>query len=142
MVRKLKESISKLCAELVVTKNANNLLLNRLTILERQCWENAQYPRREGLDIVGIPREVFGEVLEQNVLKVFGKLGCDVSPYRIEACHRVGRITDALMVMFSKRNSAYQYSYVRQSYKPIVLLSVSIVLRVVPKDLLDYFSDF
>ena len=113
MVRKLKESISKLNVELAVTKNANNLLLNRLTTLERQCWENAQYSRREGLDIVGIPREVFGEVLEQNVLKVFGKLGCDISPYRIEACHCVGRTIDAVMVVFSKRNSAYQYSYVR-----------------------------
>ena len=113
MVRKLKESISKLNVELAVTKNANNLLLNRLTTLERQCWENAQYSRQEGLDIVGIPREVFGEVLEQNVLKVFGKLGCDISPYRIEAWHCVGRTTDAVMVVFSKRNSAYQYSYVR-----------------------------
>ena len=38
--------------------------------------------------------------------------------------------------------SAYQYSYVRQSYKPIIILSVSIVLRVVWKVLLDYFSGF
>ena len=90
-VRKLNESISKLHAELAVTKNVNNLLLTRLNTLERQCWANAQYSRRECLDIVGIPREVSGEVLEEKVLNIFGKLGCDISPDRIEACHHVGR---------------------------------------------------
>ena len=46
-VRKLNESILRLHAELAVTKNANNLLFTRLTTLERQCWANAQYLRRE-----------------------------------------------------------------------------------------------
>ena len=73
-VRKLNESILKVHAELAVTKNANNLLLTRLTILERQCWANAQYSRRECLDIVGIPREVSEEVLEEKVLKTLENL--------------------------------------------------------------------
>ena len=37
---------------------------------------------------------------------------------------------------------AYQYSYMRYSYKPMFLLSASIVLHVVSKVLLDYFSGF
>ena len=41
-VRKLNDSISKLHAELAVTKNVNNLLVTRLSTLERQCWANAQ----------------------------------------------------------------------------------------------------
>ena len=73
-VRKLNESISKLDTELAVTKNVNNLLLTRLTTLERQCWANAQYSRRKCLDIVGITREVSGEALEEKVLNIFGKL--------------------------------------------------------------------
>ena len=40
-VRKLSESISKLYTELAVTKNANSLLLTRLTFLERQL---CKYP--------------------------------------------------------------------------------------------------
>ena len=102
-VRKLNESILKLHAELAVTKNANNLLLTRLTTLERQCWANAQYSRRECRDMVGIPREVSEEVLEEKVLKIFGKLGCDISPDLIDACHHVGRTTDTAIVKFSKR---------------------------------------
>ena len=102
-VRKLNESILKLHAELAVTKNANNLLLTRLTTLERQCWANAQYSRRECRDMVGIPREVSEEVLEEKVLKIFGKLGGDISPDLIDACHHVGRTTDTAIVKFSKR---------------------------------------
>ena len=67
------------------------------------CWENAQYSIRECLDIVSIPLELSGEVLEENILKIFGKLGCDISPDRIAACHRVGGTTDTVIVKFSKR---------------------------------------
>ena len=42
-VRKLNDSISKLHAELAVAKNINNLLVTRLSTLDRQCWVNAQY---------------------------------------------------------------------------------------------------
>ena len=99
-VRKLNESVSKLHAELTVTESANKL--HRLTVLERECWANAQYSRRECLDIVGIPR-LSGVVLEEKVLKIFGKLGCDISPDRIEACHRVGRTIHTVIVKFIKR---------------------------------------
>ena len=85
-VLKLNGSISKLHAELAVTKNVNKLLFSRLTTLERQCWENAQYSRRKCLDIVGNPPEVSGEVLEEKVLNIFGKLGCDIFSDSIEAC--------------------------------------------------------
>ena len=37
-VRKLNDSISKLHAELAVAKNVNNLLVTRLSTLEKQCW--------------------------------------------------------------------------------------------------------
>ena len=105
-VRKLNDSISKLHAELAVTKNIKNLLVTRLLTLDRECWVNAQYSRRECFDIVGIPREVSGEVLEEKVLNIFGKLGCDISPDRIEACHRVGRTNDAVIVKFSRKRAA------------------------------------
>ena len=77
-VRKLNRSISKLHAELTKTKNVNNLLLTRLSTLTRQCWANVQYSRRECLDIVGIPR-LSGEDLEEKVLNIFEKLGCDIT---------------------------------------------------------------
>ena len=39
-MRKLNESLSKLAAELSVTKQVNTLLSSRLVGIERQCWLN------------------------------------------------------------------------------------------------------
>ena len=83
----------------------NKLLLARISILERQCLANAQYSRRECLDIVGIPPEVSGEVLKKKVLNIFVKLGCDISPDGIEACHCVGRTKDTVIVKISRRKN-------------------------------------
>ena len=105
----------------MLLKNVNNLLLTRLTTLERQCWAHVQYSRRECLDIVGIPHEVSGEVLEENVLKIFEKLGCDISPDRIEACHRVGRTTDTVIVKFSKRKDCQHVSSVKKDFKKLAM---------------------
>ena len=44
-----------------------------------------------------------GEVLDDKILNIFGKIGCDISPDRIQACHRVGRTNDTVIVMFSRR---------------------------------------
>ena len=79
-----------------------------------QCWENAQYSRRECLDIVGISREVSGEVLEEKVLKIFGKLVCDISLDRTEACHHVGKTTDTVIVKFSKRKDCQHVSSIKK----------------------------
>ena len=120
-VRKLNDSISKLHAELAVTKNVNNLLVTRLSTLERQRWANVQYSRRECLDIVGIPREVSREVLVEKVLNIFGKRGCDISPDRIEACHRVGRTNDTVIVKFSRRKDCQHVWNVKKDLKKLTL---------------------
>ena len=120
-VRKLNDSISKLYAELAVTKNFDNLLVTRLSTLERPCWANAQYSRRECLDIMDIPREASGEVLEEKVLNIFGKLGCDISPDRIEACHRVGRTNDTVMAKFSRRKDCQHVWSVKKDLKKLTL---------------------
>ena len=39
--------------------------------MERQCWANALYSRRECLDGIGIPSEVDTDVLKEKVLKIF-----------------------------------------------------------------------
>ena len=79
------------------------MLPNRLVTLERQCWPNAQYSRRECLDIAGIPREVSGEVLEQMVLNIFDKIGCSISPDPIASYHCISKKSDTVIVKFSRR---------------------------------------
>ena len=86
-----------------VTKNVNNLLSSRLVDIERQCWANAQYSRRECLDIVSIPSEVKDETLEESVVGIFDKLGCSIDSDRIEACHRVSKNNNTVIVKFTRR---------------------------------------
>ena len=47
--------------------------------MERQCWANAQYSRRECLEVVGIPRGVEQKDLESKVLSVLEKVGCKIT---------------------------------------------------------------
>ena len=109
------------CMQSWPKKNVNNLLLTRLSTLERQCWANGQYSRRECLDVVGIPHKVSGEVLEQNVLNIFGKLSCDISPDRIQACHRVGRTNDTVIVKFSRRRDCQHVWSVKKDLKKLTM---------------------
>ena len=70
-MRKLNESFFNLLAQVSLTKQINTLLPSRLVSIERQCWLNAQYSRRECLDIVGIPSEVEADALEEKVVANF-----------------------------------------------------------------------
>ena len=53
-VRNLSDTITKLSSELSIANNVNTLLSIKLVTLERQYWANAQYSRRECLDILSI----------------------------------------------------------------------------------------
>ena len=59
------------------------------------------------------------EVLEEKVLNVFGKLGCDISPDRIEACHRVGRTNDTVIVTFSRRKDCQHVWNVKKDLRKL-----------------------
>ena len=113
-VRNLSDTITKLISELSITKNLNILLSSRLVTLERQSWANAQYSRRECLDIVGIPREVSGEVLEEKVMNIFDKIGCNISPDNIESCYRISKKSDTVIVKFSRRKDCQQVWQVKK----------------------------
>ena len=65
----------------------NSKLVERVVATERQCWENAQYSRRDTLEVVGIPKSVKCNALEQIVFDVFQEIGVDTCDGDIQACH-------------------------------------------------------
>ena len=73
--------------DLVVTKRVTSELCKRVVTMERQCWANAQYSRRECLEVVGIPRQVDDKNLETKMLSIFQKIGCIIDPNFIDNCH-------------------------------------------------------
>ena len=122
-VRKLSDAFLKLQSELAVSQQVNSLLSNRLTNMERQCWANAQYSRRECLDVVGIPS---ADVLEEKVLNIFGKLGCDIPSERIEACHRISKKSSTVIVKFTKRKDCQQVWSVKKDLQKIKMEDVNL----------------
>ena len=73
-IRKLNDAFSKLEADVKIAKNINNLLSQLVVALERQCWANAQYSRRECLEIVGVSHSVDDNSLEERLFKFLKKL--------------------------------------------------------------------
>ena len=68
-------------------------LENRVTILESNYNDLAQYGRRNNVVFSGIPENVPDNNLESTVISVLSDIGVQVDPRDIEACHRIGKPT-------------------------------------------------
>ena len=108
-IRKFIENFVKLESEI----NINTRLNKRVIDMERQCWANAQYSRRECLEVAGIPRDVSNENLESKVLEVFSKVGCEILSRDTEACHRLTN-NDRVIVKFLQRKDCDQFLSVKR----------------------------
>ena len=104
-MRKLNDCFKRVESDLAVTKNVNELLVERLEKMERQCWANAQYSQRECLEFVGIPDSVKDENLEGEIVKVVDKIGVTLDSRDIQACHRIGK-EGRTIVKFSNRKDS------------------------------------
>lgn len=90
-VQHIRETFKHMESELSVVKNINNLLSKRLVDMERQCWANAQYSRRECLELVGIPQSVKDDNLEEVVTQIVNKVGINITERDMQAVHRIGK---------------------------------------------------
>ena len=62
----------------------------------------------EWLDIVGIPREVEADALEERMIAIFEQLGCNIPIESIETCHRISNKIPTVVVNFSQRKDSQQ----------------------------------
>ena len=122
-VRQLNQKFSQLESENSVVKQANSLLSKRL---ERQCWANAQYSRRMCNEVVGIPDSIQNNELEGKVLTIFKKIGSEISPRNIEACHRRKKDNDRVIVKFSRRKDYEQIMSVKKDLKHLKMQEVGL----------------
>ena len=79
----LRKSYKKLESDLVVTKAVNEPFRNQIVKLERQCWSNAQYFKRETLEISGIPKNIDEGELQRKVPTVLSKLDANINPANV-----------------------------------------------------------
>ena len=80
-------------SELTVSKNCNRLLTERIVQLERNAVSNAQYHRRESLEINPVPASIGHDVFENNVCSALSLTGLEVKPDDLQACHRLRKQT-------------------------------------------------
>ena len=114
-IHNLNDNFSKLEADVKIAKNINNLLSQQVFDLDRQCWANAQYSRRECLEIVSIPRSVNDNSLEEKVIQVFEKVGCNIDSGNIEVCHRITKRNGRVILKFSRRKDCQQVPSVKKN---------------------------
>ena len=88
-LNELKTKFCKLESDLHISRNVNDKLSDKLTVLERKCHANEQYSRRECLEILGIPAEVGDKDIEKKVLEVLDAIGSPVNTDLVEDCHRI-----------------------------------------------------
>ena len=103
-----------------------NQKFNQLVDMERQCWANTQYSRRECLEVVGIPDSVQNNELEDKVLPIFKKIGSEVSPRDTEACHRLKKDNDRVILKFSRRKDCEQMMSVKKDLKHLKMQEVGL----------------
>ena len=90
-----------------VSKNVNSKLHERVVALERQCWGNSQYSRRECLEIIGISDSISNDDLEETIIKIFDKLDVAINPSNIEDCHWLkSNGPKKVIIKFARRKDA------------------------------------
>ena len=78
---------------------------------------NAQYSRRECLEVDEMPRQVDDKNLETKVLSIFQKIDCKINPTFIDDCHRLGKNNDRVIVKFTRRKDCKQILRVKKSWE-------------------------
>ena len=86
-LRLLNEKFDKLEADVAIARNANSLLLSHLVDTEKQCWANAQYSRRETVEIAGLSKSLTNDEAEMKVCQIFRSLDCNIDKKDLDACH-------------------------------------------------------
>ena len=89
-------------SDLAITKNCNRLLTERVVQLERNAVTNAQYHRRESVEVNPVPPSISDEELEMNICKALSLTGHEVKPDDLQACHLLKK-KDSVIVKFKCR---------------------------------------
>ena len=90
-IKRLNENFQNLESDVFVVKNVNNILSKQMSSIERQCWKNAQYSRREYVEVVRLPSSIEDKDLEPTVCRVLQHIGVGITGEGIEACHRLSK---------------------------------------------------
>ena len=90
-------------SNLLLTRRCHDLLVERIIQLQRNNLNNAQYTRRETLEINPVLSDIADDVLEQSVCQN----GISVELDDLQACHRM-RKKDRVIIKFKCRKQKHR----------------------------------
>ena len=124
----LRKNFSALESELTVSQNVTTNQRRQIVELQRQCWSNEQYSRRECLEATGIPQDTNDDKLEEVVVGVMDKIDVKVQTENIEACHWLkSKGNDKkVIIKFSRRKDADNVRKAKKKLKSANLSSLGI----------------
>ena len=115
-VKDLLAHSKKFEADVAVVRNVNSKLVESVVATECQYWKNAQYFRRDTLEVVGIPTSIRDNDLEQNILDVFQEIGVNICDRNIQGCHRLTD-KDRTIAKFTNRKDCLRILRVKRQLK-------------------------
>ena len=89
---------------------------------ERQCWADAQYSRKDTIEVVGIPSSVRDQDLEDKVRNIFGEIGININKREIQACHRL-REKGRMIIKFVNRKDCTNILRVKKDLNTLIHLN-------------------
>ena len=127
-LKELKTDFRKLESDLAISRNVNDKLTKQLILVERKCWANEQYSRRECLEISGIPKSIQDDDLEDCVTKIFNECDRPVDPANIEACHRLKwkAMSKTVIINLSKRKDVFNILQRKKKLKSVDITKVGL----------------
>ena len=97
-------------------------------MVERKCWANEQYSRRECLEISGIPKSIQDYDLEVCVTKIFNECDTPVDLANIEACHHLKSKAwpKKVIIKLSKRKDVFNILQRKKKLKSVDITKVGL----------------
>ena len=136
-LKEQKTDFRKLESDLAISRNVKDKLTKQLMLVERKCWANEQYSRRECLEISGIAESIQDDDLDDCVLKIFNDCDTPVDPVNTEAFHRLKSKTRPNRVIIKLSKRKYVFSILQRKKK---LKSVDITKVGLPKGTLVFIN--
>ena len=126
-IENLKSDFRRLESELSISSSVNSNLCDRVTSLERPCWANNQYTRRECLEITGLPENTENGNLEDLTLKILNEIDVNIDSRNVEDCHCIKtQGPKKVIIKFSRRKDANKVRPAKKKLKGNNLTSLGI----------------
>ena len=88
-MKAMNTNFKKFEAGVSIIKTVNNLLMKKPVEVERQCWKDAHFSRKECLEIAGIPTSITQQNFEERVCQIFKATGVSFDKNYIDDYHRL-----------------------------------------------------